>query len=154
MQLESSTNKKDIDKDIKKYTHKLKELIAQKQGLTLEQLEFRQKEKAMSNNNRRNAPIQFNKNIDVSRFREIVFKFRCPDCHGTDTKRNGTTTQLETKARFLCYNCQHQRIELEDKSITPFFVLSNDEMKQQILSNKYISQEQKKQFLEKYIIKK
>ena len=144
-----------IDKDIKDYTLKLKELLAKKQGITLEQLEFRQKEKNMKSHNLANSVPKFikEKKIDVQRFRNITFKFQCPKCRGYNTKRNGTTTQLNTKSRFLCYDCQLSRQITKDNRITHFFTLSNDEMIHAINSNKEINEEQRKLFYEKYLIK-
>lgn len=139
-QHKNTTESNNVDKEIKVITTRLKELIAYKKGITVEELNFKNKEKEK-------------KKINNSRFRDITFKFQCPDCQQYNTKRNGTTTQIETKARFLCYDCQYQRQITKDKTITPFFVLSNDEMKEEIDSNKGINEEQRKMFYEKYLIK-
>jgi len=144
-----------IDKDIKDYTLKLKELLAKKQGITLEQLEYRQKEKSMKSHNLSQSTIKFikEKKINVQRFRDITFKFRCPECKGRNTKRNGTTCQINTKARFLCFDCKYKRQVTNDTSITPFFVLSNDEMIAEINASKKLSKNQKKDFHDKYVIR-
>lgn len=135
-----------LDSEIKKQSIKLKKLIAQKQGLTLEQFEYRKKEKDFISINRKR------RRIDNSRFKGLVFKFKCPNCHSLDTKRTGRTFQAEPKGRFLCNECQYKRIIKKDDRIRPFFVLSNEEMSKQINDSK-LSKEEKEKFLLKYLIK-
>ena len=147
--------KGDIDKDIKDCTKKLKELLAQKQGLTVEQLEFRQKEKAMKSNNLSQSVPKFikEKKIDVTRFRGVIFNFQCPECKGYNTKRSGIAYQVNSKARILCFDCRYKKQVTNDKKITPFFTLSNEEMIEQIKANKDIDEDKKQRFYEKYLIK-
>lgn len=147
---------KTIDSDIKNYTKKLKELLAQKQGITVEQLEFKQKEKNMKSHNLANSTKSFiqKKKIDVKRFRDITYQFQCPNCEGRNTKRNGITTQLNQKARFLCVDCQLKKQQSDEIETPHFFTMGNEEMIYQIEKDKSITDEQKKLFIEKYIIKR
>jgi transposase-like protein len=69
-----------------------------------------------------------------------VFRFQCPRCQSNNTKRNGKTTQVNVKARHLCFHCNK------------FFVLSNNQMYKEILSDSKTSMEEKKILLDKYLI--
>jgi len=125
-----------IDKDIKNMTKRLKELLAQKQGITLEQLEQRTKK-----------PIQHIKRKDM-------YHFQCPNCHSRNTKRNGITTQLNKKARYICFDCELRK-RLHNDVMTPhFFTMGNEEMQYQIERDKTLNDEQKRLFIEKYTIKR
>lgn len=136
----SKSKSKNIDQDIKETTLRLRQLIAKKKGIPIEKLQFpKKKEKAK-------------RIVNKSYLDKITFRFQCPRCNGFNTKRNGTTTQLETKARYLCYDCQLKRFKSKDIRIMPFFVLGNSEMKQMIDSKKDITEEQRKLFYEKYLI--
>lgn len=131
-----------LDKDIKELAQRLKELLAQKKGVTIQ-----------LNKHPEYKPIPLKK-IDNSRFQNISMKFKCRRCKGKNTKRTGTTTQLEPKARFICFDCKYVRVVTKNKEITPFFTLSNEQMKEEIEANKKANKKQKKLFLEKYLIKK
>lgn len=134
----TSTN---IDKEIKFYSQKLKELVAIKKGISIEQLEKIQKARE--------------RKIKVSRFgfQTFFYHFKCIYCKGYRTKRTGTTSQIHPRSRFLCKDCQNKRRKLKDENIRCFFSLTNQEMTNIINNDKKLSKEDKKLFLEKYLIK-
>jgi transposase-like protein len=70
----------------------------------------------------------------------FIFHFRCPRCSSFNTKRNGKTTQVSVKARHLCLNCNK------------FFVLTNQQIEKEIIESDSISNEEKKIFLDKYLL--
>src|SRR5687768_15190170 len=94
----SQAQKKEIDRDIKTTTQKLKDLLAAKKGL---------KPYVSTTTKKIKTGDKFHQ--------YIVFKFRCPYCKSYNTKRSGTTTQLEIKARHLCLDCQNVRAKSRDK---------------------------------------
>lgn len=133
-----------IDREIKVTSERLKNLIeAKKKGNKF-------------------VPIR---NYHVSLFDEPVYSFQCPRCKSFNTKRNGTTTQLNPKARFFCFDCGKKKSENEGKITDKrrknglkryrvYFVLSNDEMIDIIKKDSKLSSDEKKYFLEKYVIEK
>jgi hypothetical protein len=133
-----TSKSKNIDLEIKETTLKLRTLLAKKKGIPIEKLQFPKK--------------KAKRIVNKSYLDKITFRFQCPRCNGFNTKRNGTTTQLETKARYLCYDCQLKRFKSKDIRIMPFFVMGNNEMKEAIDSKKEITEEQRKLFYEKYLI--
>lgn len=129
-----------IDQEIKKYSQKLKELVAQKKGISVEELEKLQKIKE--------------KKLKICSFgfQRFYFHFKCPNCSSYRTKRVGKTTQVNVKARYICKDCRDKRIKKKDNSVQCFFTLNNEDMKKQIMESKN-SDEDKELFLEKYLIK-
>lgn len=126
------------DEEIKELTFRLKVALAKKKGENVSHLV-----KKVVRKNR----------ISIDRFADIVYRFPCPRCHGTNTKRFGLTTQIETKARIRCLDCHLKRSITKDKKIKQFFVLTNKEMKDSIGNNISLSKEKKKFFLDRYLIK-
>ena len=122
---------KKIDKEIKELTGRLKHALAmKKQGFT-------------SISSEDNA--KYNSNT--------VYRFQCPRCKGKNTKRSGLTTQNEIKCRLYCLDCQDKRYISGDESITSFFVLSNQQVKDIIENDLTLNKQQKDFFLYKYLIK-
>ena len=125
------------DEEIKELTLRLKIALARKQG---------------KNVNKLLGQLRKRNRIDVTRFDDIMFRFPCPRCKGTNTKRTGKTNQLESKGRLLCFDCQLKRSVTKNVKITPFFVLTNKQMEDIInLSNN--DAKTKKFFKNKYLIK-
>lgn len=125
----------DNDEEIRQLTFQLKHALARKQGKELN-IEY----------------SRLNKGLD-DRFSNTVYRFPCPRCKGYNTKRSGLTTQIETKCRLICLDCQIKRNATKDPKITSFFVLSNDEVKDIIKNDDSLSKEKKDFFLYKYLIK-
>ena len=123
---------KKIDKEIKELTNRLKQALdRKKQGYD-----------SISTDTEN---IRYNT--------DTVYRFQCPRCKSYNTKRSGLTTQIDIKFRLLCLDCRLQRGITKDKSITPFFVLSNQEIKDIIENDLTLSKEKKNFFLYKYLIK-
>lgn len=97
-------------------------------------------------------------NAKIDKYKNIVYRFKCPRCNSTDTKRTGLTTQIEVKARFFCFNCDFRNKESfekyknKDKFTPTFFVLSDIEIQEIIKNDKSLSEEKKEFFLKKYKI--
>ena len=91
--------------------------------------------------------------VSINRFDEIVYRFKCPDCNSSHTKRTGLTTQREPKARFLCLNCQQNW--RENKNVDRmFFTLSSKEILDILNNDKNLTKEKREFFIERYLIKK
>lgn len=103
-----------LDTEIRKTTEKLRQLLQDKK-------------------NKVDINAKYNK--------KQVFKFKCTRCKKRNTKRDGTTTQIEKKARHFCFDCMR------------YFSISNDDMKKEINSQKSLSNFYKKHYLDKYLIK-
>lgn len=131
--------KNKIDKEIKELTTRLKlALSRKKQGYT--SISSAKEEEEDNNNNVRYES-------------DTIYRFQCPRCKGYNTKRSGLTTQIDVKFRLLCLDCRLQRGITKNKFITPFFVLTNQEIKDIIENDLTLSKEKKNFFLYKYLIK-
>lgn len=129
---------KDTDNEIRELTLKLKQAIARKKHKTPQSIVQR-----------------YDKRIsqEKDRFNDTVYRFPCPRCKGRNTKRSGLTTQIETKCRLICLDCQLQRDITKDTTITAFFVLSNKDIKDILMNDLTLPKEKRDFFLYKYTIK-
>ena len=123
---------KKLDREIKELTYRLKNALARKkQGFTSTDIE----------------------DDDIRYASDIIYRFQCPRCKGYNTKRSGLTTQIDVKFRLLCLDCRLQRGITKDETITPFFILTNQEIKDIIKNDLTLSKEKRDFFLYKYLIK-
>lgn len=142
----SYAKKQQLEKDIRLLSSQLKEKMKIYKGL--------ENTKQINEIGRIDKMI----NAKIDKYKNIVYRFKCPRCNSTDTKRTGLTTQLETKARFFCFNCDLKNKESyeinknKDNFTHTFFVLSNNEIENIINNDESINEKQKEFFLKKYKI--
>lgn len=127
----------------KQLTERLKENMYKLTGK-----EYKSKEK---NELDRVSNIQKTKRYDYT---GLMFNFQCPRCKGRNTRRSGITTQPNKKARMFCMTCFAKRKETNDNNVKCYFVLTNQQIIDEIRIDKTLNQLKKKFFIEKYSITK
>lgn len=144
-----SIDKKQIKAEVRELAKALKEKMKLLEDEKIIKIKNDYK-KTRTQEQRLSPKVQQNKD----RYENIVYRFPCPECQSIHTKRTGTTTQLNPKARYICLDCQDKFRKTNDKSITPFFVMSNEEMELQINNDMSLSRKDKEYYLERYLIKR